>query len=183
MSNCNHARCFLLALGVLAFGLAPHISLAQTPAQAQRITYRQTVPDENVLARLVWSTMIALDNANRTNNYAVLYSLGSPQFQRRNTPEQLSDIFSNLSFRSGLCEYWRGMADHGHLCCRNGRGRGEINLGRSKLAQEKSRLKRRLFYFNFKSPIYGLGISIGSAVLSKAIISPVIGSTGSSNAP
>jgi len=96
MSNCNHARCFLLALGVLAFGLAPHISLAQTPAQAQRITYRQTVPDENVLARLVWSTMIALDNANRTNNYAVLYSLGSPQFQRRNTPEQLSDIFSNL---------------------------------------------------------------------------------------
>jgi len=96
MPNLSRARHFVLAFGLLSFGLGPQNSASQTAPQTQRLTYRQTVPDENVLARLVWSTMIALDNANRTNNYTVLNSLGSPQFQRRNTPEQLSNIFSNL---------------------------------------------------------------------------------------
>jgi len=85
-----------LALGLLSFGLAPQISRAQTAFPTQRAAYKQAVPDENVLARLVWSTMVALDNANRTNNYSVLNSLGSPEFQRRNTPQRLSEIFSNL---------------------------------------------------------------------------------------
>lgn len=72
------------------------IASAQIAPPSQSASFRQTVPDENVLARLVWSTMIALDNANRTNNYTVLNSLGSPNFQRRNSPEKLSNIFSNL---------------------------------------------------------------------------------------
>ncbi|WP_017930830.1 hypothetical protein [Robiginitomaculum antarcticum] len=61
------------------------------PLQAQR-----AVPDENVFARLVWSTMIALDNANRTGNYSVLYALGSPSFQQKYPIGQLSQSFSNL---------------------------------------------------------------------------------------
>ncbi|MGJ8562329.1 MAG: hypothetical protein ACSHXY_02145 [Alphaproteobacteria bacterium] len=68
----------------------------QEPASSQKQQWRQAVPDENTLARLVWATMIALDNANRTENYTVLYFLGSPDFQRRNAPRQLSDIFLNL---------------------------------------------------------------------------------------
>ena len=98
MSTLATARNALLTLGVLSFGLAPQLCFAQTTpqSQSQRTTYRQAVPDENVLARLVWSTMIALDNANRTNNYIVLNSLGSPEFQRRNTPQRLSEIFFNL---------------------------------------------------------------------------------------
>lgn len=94
----------------------PGLSLAQTQTQAlaqtvaqtvaqiaapsqiqqQQQQYRQALPDENVLARLVWSTMIALDNANRTDNYSVLNSLGSPQFQTNNPPDRLSDIFFEL---------------------------------------------------------------------------------------
>lgn len=62
----------------------------QTASQLPRL------PDENVLARLVWSTMVALDNANRTENYTVLYNLGSPQFRQQNSPERLSTLFSNL---------------------------------------------------------------------------------------
>jgi len=54
------------------------------------------VPDENTLARLVWSTMVALDNANRTENYSVLNSLGTTAFKRRNSPAQLSNNFRDL---------------------------------------------------------------------------------------
>lgn len=73
----------------------PEASHSQTTSQAQ-IQSQYALPNENTLARLVWSTMIALDNANRTNNYSILYQLGSPSFQKRNTPAQLSNIFSLL---------------------------------------------------------------------------------------
>lgn len=96
MSKLRIARTLALTLGLATFGWVSQTATAQTSQQSQRTTYRQAVPDENILARLVWSTMIALDNANRTNNYTVLNSLGSPEFQRRNSPERLSEIFSDL---------------------------------------------------------------------------------------
>lgn len=97
MRKLNTAGLCALALGLMSFSLAPQTANAQAATkQSQPTSYRQIVPDENVLARLVWSTMITLDNANRTNNYSVLYSLGSPNFQRQNSPERLSNIFSNL---------------------------------------------------------------------------------------
>ena len=87
----------LTPIALLCLSSVPQQSYAQSPSfQQQTHIKRQAVPDENVLARLVWSTMIALDNANRTNNYTVLNSLGSEEFQRRNTSERLSGIFSNL---------------------------------------------------------------------------------------
>lgn len=54
------------------------------------------VPDENTLARLVWSTMIAVDNANRTGDYGVLYGLMSPNFQQSGSPQVLAQTFANL---------------------------------------------------------------------------------------
>ena len=73
-------------------------SSGQAAAQQSRSAppYSEAVPDENTLARLVWSTMVALDNANRTETYSVLYNLGSPEFKRRNTPAQLSQNFAAL---------------------------------------------------------------------------------------
>ncbi len=56
----------------------------------------RAVPDENTLARLVWGTMVALDNANRTENYSVLHTLGSTGFQRANSAGQLSRNFAAL---------------------------------------------------------------------------------------
>lgn len=58
--------------------------------------YAQSAPDENVSARLVWSTMIALDNANRTGNYSVLHALGSPDFQAQHSPQSMSRNFAGL---------------------------------------------------------------------------------------
>lgn len=86
-------------LAISLIGLT--IAMGSTFAQAQQPAFRQVqtnarVPDENTLARLVWSTMVALDNANRTENYSVLYSLGAPEFQRRNSPDRLSALFSDL---------------------------------------------------------------------------------------
>jgi hypothetical protein len=73
---------------------------SDTPLRtAQTIDYlrlQRNLPDENVLARLVWSTMVALDNANRTDNYSVLYQLGTPEFQNKNTPQRLFNLFSDL---------------------------------------------------------------------------------------
>src|SRR5215813_2946497 len=39
---------------------------------------------------LVRSTLLALNDANRTNNYTVLRDLAAPAFQARNTPADLS---------------------------------------------------------------------------------------------
>ena len=63
-----------------------------TAAQAQE----RATPDEAVLARLVWSTLVALDNANRTGDYSVLHALGSPQMQAATSVEDLAASFAPL---------------------------------------------------------------------------------------
>lgn len=79
----------------LIFAVAPplqsNLAFGQTP---QAMTSR--VPDENTLARLVWSTLTALDNANRTGNYEVLHGLGTAGFQQRNSVASLSQSFADL---------------------------------------------------------------------------------------
>ncbi|RKQ69654.1 hypothetical protein DES40_2458 [Litorimonas taeanensis] len=93
------ALCAAIILSCSGYEAAFAQNSVQSPARAQGQSpaqIRPALPDENTLARLVWSTMIALDNANRTNNYTVLNQLGSPQFQQVNTPSQLSELFSEL---------------------------------------------------------------------------------------
>lgn len=55
-----------------------------------------TLPDQPAIARLVWSTLIAVDHANRTGNYTVLRDLGAPGFREANTAADLATIFANL---------------------------------------------------------------------------------------
>lgn len=50
--------------------------------------------DERAALYLARSTLMALDDANRTGNYSVLRLLGSPSFQSANSPERLSDVFA-----------------------------------------------------------------------------------------
>jgi hypothetical protein len=91
-----------MAIGVLSFSLTSSV-LAQTTRTPDGLAptisdlrSQRNLPDENTLARLVWSTMVALDNANRTDNYSVLYQLGTVGFQRQNTPAKLNQSFANL---------------------------------------------------------------------------------------
>jgi hypothetical protein len=53
-------------------------------------------PDSQTAAKLIWSTMAALDQANRTGNYSVLRDLGSPGFQANNSAATLGGIFQAL---------------------------------------------------------------------------------------
>ena len=54
------------------------------------------LPDKAEMTRLIWSTLIAVDHANRTGNYSVLRDLAAPGFQTANNPARLAQIFANL---------------------------------------------------------------------------------------
>src|SRR6201982_2277937 len=48
---------------------------------------------------LIRSTLLTLNDANRSGNYTVLRDLAAPDFQARNTAADLSQIFSDLRQR------------------------------------------------------------------------------------
>jgi hypothetical protein len=52
--------------------------------------------DRNGVLILIRSTLLAIDQANKTGNYTVLRDLGAPGFQAANTAARLGDIFANL---------------------------------------------------------------------------------------
>jgi hypothetical protein len=54
------------------------------------------VPNELELAKLIWSTMAAIDHANISGNYSVLRDLSAPSFQTANDPSRLAKIFESL---------------------------------------------------------------------------------------
>jgi hypothetical protein len=63
-------------------------AVAQEPKPAQI--------DRNGVIILIRSSLIALDQANKTGNYTVLRDLGAPNFQATNTAARLGDIFAGL---------------------------------------------------------------------------------------
>jgi hypothetical protein len=73
---------------------------APAPAPAQTTNAAPAAPaeapDRFEAARLVWSTLIAIDHANRTGNYTVLRDLGAPSFRRANDPARLAQIFAKV---------------------------------------------------------------------------------------
>lgn len=74
----------LLAAALMALAL---------PATAQE---RPPKPSRPEIARLVWSTLIAVDHGNRTGNYSVLRDLGAPGFRQANDAARLAAIFAEL---------------------------------------------------------------------------------------
>lgn len=78
---------WVLALAALLCG-APGGASAQEAKPAQI--------DRNGVLILVRSTLLALDQANKTGNYTVLRDLGAPGFQAINTAAKLGDIFASL---------------------------------------------------------------------------------------
>jgi hypothetical protein len=55
-----------------------------------------TPPDQFETSRLVWTTLIAVDQANQTGNYSVLRDLGAPGFRQANDAARLAAIFANV---------------------------------------------------------------------------------------
>ena len=54
------------------------------------------VPDQLQLAKLVWSTMAAVDHANKSGNYSVLRDISSTGFQIQNDPAKLAQVFAAI---------------------------------------------------------------------------------------
>jgi hypothetical protein len=83
------------AIMVMAWPAAEAQAPKQQPAPKQQQQPPAPKPaqiDRNGVLILIRSTLLALDQANKTGNYTVLRDLGSPDFQA-NTAAQLADIF------------------------------------------------------------------------------------------
>ncbi|MEQ8824664.1 MAG: hypothetical protein RIC14_09845 [Filomicrobium sp.] len=59
----------------------------------------EPLPNEIRLNLLIRTTIIAVNNANLTNNYSVLRELASGQFKKANSAKRLSEIFAPLRKR------------------------------------------------------------------------------------
>ena len=71
----------------------------QAPAQQQARPVRPVaipLPDPQSTAKLVWSTIAAVDHANKTGNYSVLRDLGTGSFQSSNNAAGLAAVFANI---------------------------------------------------------------------------------------
>ena len=100
------ARSFVLAGSVLAVlvlsGSAGH---AQNPSsgpqtetprpQPQVEAPRPAAINRNGVLILIRSTLLALDDANKTGNYSVLRDLGAPAFRLANSDARLSETFAS----------------------------------------------------------------------------------------
>lgn len=87
------APAFLFSLAAPLTGLA-----AQAPAapSVQAPPALSPVPDQLEMSKLIWSTILAVDHANRSGNYSVLRDMSAQGFQINNDAARLAQIFSGL---------------------------------------------------------------------------------------
>jgi hypothetical protein len=71
-------------------------SSAASPPPGGTATARPIDIDRNSVLILIRTTLVALQQANQTGNYSVLYGISAPGFQQLNSPEKLAQIFANL---------------------------------------------------------------------------------------
>lgn len=87
---------FLCLVFTLALSLPAGALAQQQPQPAPSPSGPAPVVDSMTVAKLVWSSMAALDHANKTGNYSVLRDLGAPSFQSSNSAATLGGIFTAL---------------------------------------------------------------------------------------
>jgi hypothetical protein len=69
--------------------------VASSAVKAEPAAPKPAQIDRNGVIMLIRSTLLALDQANKTGNYTVLRDIGAPGFQS-NTAAKLGDIFAKL---------------------------------------------------------------------------------------
>lgn len=91
--------CFAL---LAVFALAANAQAEEEPgapaskAEKAEPAAAPKMPDSFKLNMMIRSTVIAVNQANKTNNYTVLRDLGSPRFKEGNSAKKLADIFESL---------------------------------------------------------------------------------------
>jgi hypothetical protein len=83
----------ILTCGAGAQEDAPQASPSAASQPAASISTEQAL-------YLVRSTLLTVNDANRTGNYTVLHDLAAPDFQARNTASDLAQIFADLRRRN-----------------------------------------------------------------------------------
>jgi cell division septation protein DedD len=85
---------------LLAIGGVPSLARAAgpgaTPTAAPTPPPRPAPVDRNTVLILIRTTLVAVQQANQTDNYSVLYGISAPGFQQANSSQRLSQIFANL---------------------------------------------------------------------------------------
>lgn len=84
-----------VALGSATPALA-QVQQVQGQPQVQPPASIRPTPSQLELAKLIWSTFAAVDQANRSGNYSVLRDTSSQGFQIANTAARLSEVFAGL---------------------------------------------------------------------------------------
>ena len=77
-------------------GVAVATSYAASSSPAGVAPARPIELDRNTVLMLIRTTLVAVQQANQTGNYSVLYGLSAPGFQQANSPEKLAQVFSGL---------------------------------------------------------------------------------------
>jgi hypothetical protein len=85
---------FVVALLILTF--PAHAQAPDAKGDAVLEVEAQKLPDSFKLNMMIRSTVIAVNQANQTNNYTVLRDLGSPRFKEANSAEKLRKVFEAL---------------------------------------------------------------------------------------
>lgn len=91
----------------LAPALLAGLAFFPSTAQAQQVQQQaqsgiqpppslRPVPDALEMSKLIWSTILAVDHANRSGNYSVLRDLGAQGFQINNNAAQLAQVFAGI---------------------------------------------------------------------------------------
>ncbi|MEO0419627.1 MAG: hypothetical protein AAF249_12245 [Pseudomonadota bacterium] len=93
----------LALMGAIAFGIGSTPAAAQVqpggslqqPSVQPPPSLRPT-PSQLELSRMIWSTVAAVDHANRSGNYSVLRDISAQPFQINYNPAKLTEIFAGL---------------------------------------------------------------------------------------
>ncbi len=86
----HFAPAVFLGLAMLAMPSVASAQAAPPPVASQ------PVPGELEMAKLIWGTMVAVEQANLSGNYSVLRDTAAPGFQVLNDPARLTEIFAGI---------------------------------------------------------------------------------------
>jgi hypothetical protein len=102
LSKGNSMKYFRLIAALSACVATSTIATAQirseaTPAKPTLVTAPAPtplqVPPAESLVIMIRTSLVALTQANTTNNYTVLSAIGSPNFRQANPPQRLAQVF------------------------------------------------------------------------------------------
>jgi hypothetical protein len=105
LRGCSMLVCLMLVALLLLWSASSYAAPPQKAqpsdpgAQAPAVQPAPAIGAEQALY-LVRSTLLTLNDANRSGNYTVLHDLAAPGFQAKNTAADLAQIFSDLRRRN-----------------------------------------------------------------------------------